>query len=133
MSSSTPPTSDLPATGVYVIEIELPEPLTVSVGKLGALDFPAGAYLYVGSAQRALPSRVARHMRREKPLRWHIDYLTTRGRVTAVKTWPHAPGRECDNGETVEVATNDVERLPSDRARRSEDRDRPSRGHTHPY
>ena len=80
---------------MYVIEIELAEPLTVSVGKLGALDFPAGAYLYVGSARRALPSRVARHMRREKPLRWHIDYLTTSGRVTAVRTWPHAHGREC--------------------------------------
>ena len=80
---------------MYVIEIKLAEPLTVSVGKLGALDFPAGAYLYVGSARRALPSRVARHMRREKPLRWHIDYLTTRDRVTAVRTWPHAPGREC--------------------------------------
>ena len=46
--------------------------------KIGALDnvaFDAGLYAYVGSAQRNLDQRVSRHLRRNKSLFWHIDYL----------------------------------------------------------
>jgi len=36
---------------------------------------PAGRYVYTGSAKRALEARIARHLRQDKTLRWHIDYL----------------------------------------------------------
>lgn len=47
------------------------------VGALGRLRFKPGYYVYVGSAQNNLEKRVRRHVRRSKPLRWHIDYLTS--------------------------------------------------------
>jgi Uri superfamily endonuclease len=43
----------------------------------GITEVAAGA-LVVGSAQRNLQARLERHGRRRKPLRWQIDYLSTR-------------------------------------------------------
>lgn len=87
--------SGAPASGVYVIEVCLCEEARISVGRLGALRFPAGAYLYVGSGLRGLRARIRRHARRRKRLRWHIDYVTARGRVTRVWVWPPDKALEC--------------------------------------
>jgi len=54
----------------------------VSIGRLGEFDFPAGDYVYTGSARRNLEARIARHLRRDKRLRWHIDYLLMAPGVT---------------------------------------------------
>lgn len=59
----------------YQLLIEIERPVRVKVGRLGEFDFPAGRYLYTGSARRHLEARIARHLRREKTLRWHIDFL----------------------------------------------------------
>ena len=61
--------------GLYLAVIELDAPHTIEVGALGTFDFPAGFYIYVGSAQKALTRRLARHGRSRKKKRWHIDYL----------------------------------------------------------
>jgi Uri superfamily endonuclease len=45
------------------------------VGKLGTFLFPAGRYIYTGSALSGLECRLARHRRHEKKRHWHIDYL----------------------------------------------------------
>ncbi len=45
------------------------------MGRLGAFDFPAGRYVYTGSAKRHPEARIARHLSKAKRLRWHIDYL----------------------------------------------------------
>jgi Uri superfamily endonuclease len=63
----------LPVT--YQLQIELTRPVRCRVGRLGEFDFPAGRYSYTGSARRGLEARIARHLRAEKTLRWHIDYL----------------------------------------------------------
>jgi Uri superfamily endonuclease len=42
---------------------------------LGEINFQAGLYAYVGSAQNNLELRVKRHLKKEKRLFWHIDYL----------------------------------------------------------
>jgi Uri superfamily endonuclease len=47
----------------------------VQVGRRGEFEFPAGTYLYTGSARRNFEARLARHARTAKTLRWHIDYL----------------------------------------------------------
>ncbi len=60
----------------YALLLRLDAPINIQVGALGKRVFPAGWYVYTGSAKRGLRARVARHMRREKRLRWHIDYLT---------------------------------------------------------
>jgi Uri superfamily endonuclease len=63
-------------------------PQTVVVGALGALAFPAGWYLYLGSAHGpgGLAARLARHRRRgDKRFHWHIDYL--RAVTVLVQVW----------------------------------------------
>jgi len=61
----------------YQLLIHLEKSQNVVVGRLGNFDFPAGRYLYTGSARRNLASRVKRHLSRSKKLLWHIDYLLT--------------------------------------------------------
>ena len=61
--------------GVYVLVIRVHRKIRIKVGALGELDFSAGLYAYVGSAQNNLELRVKRHIGKEKRLFWHIDYL----------------------------------------------------------
>ena len=61
--------------GVYCLLFFLDRDRRIRVGALGAIDFPRGIYAYVGSAQSGVGKRVGRHTRREKKMRWHIDYL----------------------------------------------------------
>lgn len=71
----------------YQLAIELERNVVVTVGRLGRFEFPAGRYLYTGSAKRNFEARIARHLRAEKTLRWHIDYLLAApgARVVAVR------------------------------------------------
>ncbi len=71
-------------------------PLTFKVGALDKLRFLPGIYLYTGRQVRHLGARIERHLRREKPCRWHIDYLTTRQdfRIVRVLLFPGNP-QEC--------------------------------------
>ncbi len=71
----------------YQLVIELTAPVRLRIGRLGGFDFPAGRYVYTGSARRNLAARVARHLSKSKRLRWHVDYLLASGkaRVTGVR------------------------------------------------
>ncbi len=53
---------------------------TIDIGRRGALPLEPGHYVYVGSAfgPGGLAARIRRHLRTEKSLRWHIDYLRAR-------------------------------------------------------
>ena len=53
---------------------------------LGVL-LPAGWLVYTGSARRGLDARVARHLRRRKPLHWYVDVLTSHPLVTVAAAW----------------------------------------------
>lgn len=57
----------------------------IAVGKFGLCNFPAGEYIYTGSARRHIDARIARHLRAEKTLRWHIDYLLNAPEVSVIK------------------------------------------------
>ncbi len=59
----------------YRLLIWLEPPVAVRVGALGLRNFRAGLYCYTGSARRNPLARLQRHLRRDKRLRWHIDYL----------------------------------------------------------
>lgn len=68
--------------GTYLLCIRLREPVDTVVGSLGAVSFPAGWYLYVGSALGPGGfSRVSRHRELARGERttvhWHIDHLLT--------------------------------------------------------
>ena len=95
-------------SGVYIAVFYLPRPRKVRVGKLGQFCFKKGAYFYVGSAQRNLSARLKRHSNKKKPLRWHIDYLSSKAKMLGAITIPDPRKRECELakelGEMFEVA-----------------------------
>ncbi len=70
--------------GSYCLILELPRALAIRVGRLGTFRFPAGTYVYAGSALGGIDARVGRHLRRRKRKRWHIDYLLAHARVADV-------------------------------------------------
>jgi len=59
----------------YCLIINLINNSKISIGKIGDLDFNKGYYVYIGSALNSLEGRIKRHLRDEKKLFWHIDYL----------------------------------------------------------
>ena len=71
--------------GVYQLHMVLDEPRTIRIGKLGTFLFPAGRYVYTGSAMNGLKGRIERHRKRKKRLHWHIDYFLQYARITDVK------------------------------------------------
>lgn len=50
----------------------------------------------MGSAQRNLQARLERHGRRDKKLRWHLDYLSTCATMLGAIMIPGAKNRECE-------------------------------------
>ena len=67
--------------GVYVLVISVSKAIELNVGTLGSIGFDEGLYAYVGSAQNNLEKRIERHMRKEKKLFWHVDYLLDNDRT----------------------------------------------------
>ena len=84
--------------GSYVLIMRLPQRVALDVGRLGRIDFPAGWYVYAGSARGpgGLAARVGRHRRIPKTLHWHVDRLRALAELTGV--WYSVVGRkrECD-------------------------------------
>ena len=71
----------------YQLHIELSTTIDIIIGQLGTFTFPEGQYVYTGSAKRNIDARVQRHLRRDKKLHWHIDYLlnTAQANIVSVK------------------------------------------------
>jgi sugar fermentation stimulation protein A len=67
--------------GLYLLILKIPAAFSAPVGALRTIHFKAGMYVYCGSARRNLSHRLARHLKREKKMRWHIDYLTASEKV----------------------------------------------------
>lgn len=69
--------------GSYALLLALDAPQTVTAGRLGCFDFPAGNYVYCGSAfgPGGLRARLQRHARASGALHWHIDYLRRAARL----------------------------------------------------
>ena len=74
-SGAAAPASPPAQPRLYVVLTRVPRSTSLPVGSLGTVALERGWYAYVGSAARAREARVARHLSREKPLRWHADYL----------------------------------------------------------
>ena len=79
----------LPATmsGSYTLLIEIEMATEIQVGALGRFAFDKGLYTYTGSAlgrSHSLGTRLTRHLRDSKAMRWHIDYLLQKGRVRRI-------------------------------------------------
>lgn len=61
--------------GNYIVVLYMDTERTIAVGSKGDVYFPAGYYLYVGSAKHNLTKRLERHKRKRKKFHWHVDYL----------------------------------------------------------
>jgi len=81
--------------GIYIAVFQLDAEKEIEIGRLGRFRFLPGFYFYVGSAQRNLGARLARHARREKPLRWHIDYLSLHARMLGAIVMQGTRRAEC--------------------------------------
>jgi hypothetical protein len=79
----------IPATS-YQLLIELRAPARCTIGRLGTFDFPAGRYVYTGSARRAFEARIGRHLRGNR--HWHTTLLAAPGRIveSSVRAGPSA-------------------------------------------
>ncbi|HHJ14662.1 MAG TPA: GIY-YIG nuclease family protein [Gammaproteobacteria bacterium] len=63
--------------GTYVLILRASSRCRIAVGRRGWLAVEPGYYSYVGSAfgPGGLRARLGRHLRQDKALRWHIDWL----------------------------------------------------------
>ncbi len=82
-------------TGAYLLILFNPKKQPVRIGKLGKINFLRGYYFYVGSGMKNLEQRVLRHKRKQKKIRWHIDYLTKRFQFVDAKLFPSSRKLEC--------------------------------------
>lgn len=81
--------------GVCQLHLLIAKPARLKIGRLGVFLFPAGRYVYTGSALSGLNRRLARHQRQEKRLHWHIDYLLRHARIERIVALPTQERREC--------------------------------------
>ncbi len=90
----------LNSPGTYALLIRLDHPSKIIIGRRGRFHFPAGFYLYIGSAlgPGGLAGRLARHLRPDKRLHWHVDYLlgSAHARVTEIWAATGQERHECD-------------------------------------
>jgi len=67
--------------GSYILVIKLKKDKTIKIGKLGKIHFKKGFYVYTGSALNGIEKRINRHLRKDKKIHWHIDYLLRHGDI----------------------------------------------------
>ncbi len=82
--------------GAYILLIEIQTNVTVRLPRRPDAVLVPGRYLYCGSAggPGGIKARVARHMRAAKTVRWHVDQVTTTGKVFGA--WVFPGGLECE-------------------------------------
>lgn len=88
-------------TGIYHLLIYLRYVKKIQIGKLGEFDFPAGYYVYTGSAMNGLENRIDRHLRKCKKLHWHIDYLLLHSEIIDVVTHITDKQMECEYNSII--------------------------------
>ncbi len=82
--------------GTYVLLIELLKGQKIRIGKLGTMEFRNGYYAYVGSAFNGLEHRISRHLKDNKKLFWHIDFLLQQGTICEIYYKPSTKKEECE-------------------------------------
>lgn len=96
--------------GQYVLLLYLPRRLYLEAGRLSGVHVEPGFVFYVGRARRNLFARLARHMRRRKPRRWHIDYLFPAAIPLGAWVFAGDEPAECEIADRIE-RRNEVRRI----------------------
>lgn len=84
-SSQTPMNPALPSDpGSYALRLRLPAAASCVVGRLGLVIFPAGEYIYLGSARGpgGIRARLQHHFREVGKPHWHLDALRPFAEIT---------------------------------------------------
>lgn len=70
--------------GAYALFLTLAEETELPVGRRGVFVFPAGRYVYLGSARGpgGLQARLRHHLSAVRRPHWHIDWLRAQAVVT---------------------------------------------------
>ena len=90
------------ARGAYQLLIRLDRDRTITVGALGTFRFPAGCYVYTGSAMNGIEARVRRHLSNRKRIRWHVDFLLEHARIIRYAIRESSVREECElNARTL--------------------------------
>lgn len=88
--------ADLPREGgAYALLVRLDEPLQLDIPRFRGHSLMPGYYAYCGSAYGpgGIRARVSRHLRADKPKRWHVDRLTASGSI--LQAGVVVSGHEC--------------------------------------
>ncbi len=99
--------------GSYVLIVHLGRDTTIRVGALGEIDFKVGYYAYTGSALNSLENRIERHLRENKKIFWHIDYLLEYGDVKSVWIYISEKRKECITALHYHSGASPIERFGS--------------------
>lgn len=75
------------SSGIYLLELYLDSEIRIPHRKFSHLPYKSGFYYYIGSAQTNLNKRIQRHIRKNKKMHWHIDYLTSRTELNCNKIY----------------------------------------------
>jgi Uri superfamily endonuclease len=84
--------------GTYCLLINLNKNQPIKIGKKGEIQFKQGVYVYVGSALNSLRGRIKRHLRKNKKIHWHVDYLLDNPRTQVIEVFYSGDGvkHECE-------------------------------------
>jgi Uri superfamily endonuclease len=82
-------------SGAYGFAVRLSQALDLEIGKFDRVSLPKGLYFYGGSAfgPGGLKARLGRHIRPKSKLHWHIDHVTSAGKMVAAGVIKN--GSEC--------------------------------------
>ncbi len=94
--------------GSYILLIKLDKNISINVGKLGKLEFFKGFYVYVGSALNGLKQRINRHLRKNKNIHWHIDYLLNFAKISDIYYFENSVKDECIIANNFEKKLHNV-------------------------
>jgi len=89
--------------GSYILIVEIKNDSIISVGKKGEKRFNKGYYIYAGSALNGLDQRIQRHLRKQKKIHWHIDYLLKYAVVIEVFYKESKVKEECNIAKKLDV------------------------------
>lgn len=90
--------------GSYLLVMHLEQAVTIRTGRLGDVEFPAGAYVYTGSAfgPGGLRARLAHHVRTAERPHWHVDWLRREAGLAAFG-WRVGERLECAWAQRLSV------------------------------
>jgi len=97
--------------GTYCLLINLEADLPIKIGKKGKMNFDKGCYVYVGSAMNSLDGRIRRHLRNNKKLHSHVDYLLDNQKSSVFDVYLSDDGvkHECELANYIACAGKEVQ------------------------